>query len=104
MSDLAAGCEPVHAATRCPASGWPHSDRMVRAARVEKIMIKRDFEASSHELTENELKLVSGGVAAPNATALNAGAPDATTDMRKSSGGQHSGAFFLVFTFKLVAV
>jgi len=59
---------------------------------------------TSRELTEVELELVSGGVGAPDATALNAGVPDATADARKAGGGQSSGKMFLTFQFKLVAV
>jgi bacteriocin-like protein len=65
---------------------------------MEKIMPK------FHELSEDQLELVSGGAGAPNATALNAGVSDATTDARKAGGGQSSGQTFLIFQFKLVAV
>ena len=99
MSGLAAASEPLHSCDKSVTAVWPYtSDGWSTLAGMEKIMPK------FHELSEDQLELVSGGVGAPNATALNAGVPDATADARKSAGGQSSGMMFLTFQFKLVAV
>src|SRR5262245_46462719 len=70
MSDLAAGGEPFHSPTRCPARGCPHQRRMVRAAWMEKIVSKSNDTSNlghgtknqqGRELQDNELDTVVGG-------------------------------------------
>jgi hypothetical protein len=73
---------------------------------MEGAMIDFANEASrdAFDLTAEDLECITGGVGSVDGTQLSDGV-DAAADARKSGGGGNaSGAFFLHFQFKLVAV